>query len=170
MKGLLFKDFYVLIKECRSILFMIFIMMLLTLGNDNMFWLFYPSVLAGTLPVTLCSLDERDRWTILSRTLPYSDFQLVSSKYIFGLLCSVAATALNLGFFAVRLTVKGGLSAEKILPVAVFGVAVGLLSGSISLPFIFRFGAEKGRIFYLVSIGVICAVGTIFARHGNRRF
>ena len=46
-------------------------------------------------------------------------------------------------------------------------VAVSLASPAVLLPFVFRFGAEKGRIAYYVVIGVACAVSTFVAGRGS---
>lgn len=156
MKGLLRKDLYMTGKYCRSfILIMAVFMGVSVLGNNAMF-IYYPVVLAGMLPMTLQSYDEREKWSVYSLTLPVSRRRLVSVKYIFGLVCvaiAVAATGL------VQIIAVVGLHRQDTLPLPLMictGVAVGLVGSAIVMPFVFKLGAEKGRIVYLAIIVLVC--------------
>ena len=74
MKGLLLKDWYMMKKYCRAYLLIAVVFIAVSLGNeDNMFFVFYPCLLCGMIPVNLLGYDERNNR--LERVLvqdPYS--------------------------------------------------------------------------------------------------
>ena len=86
MKGLLLKDWYMTKKYCRYYLFLIIGFIILSMmSSGNMFFVFYPCVLCGMIPVNLLGYDERSRFTEYAGTLPYTKTQIVSAKYLIGL-------------------------------------------------------------------------------------
>lgn len=164
MKGLLLKDFYMIAGYCRPfMLVMVVFLAVSCFGNENFFFISYPAVIAGLIPVTLISYDEREKWNIYALTLPCSRGMLVSEKYLMGLLCELAVLAASAVAQIIRTIVSGGSLSEDnffLLPVLFF---VGLIGPALSLPFIFKFGAEKGRIAFYIIIGISCAIGAFFA-------
>lgn len=155
MKGLLLKDLYLAKKHCRSYVLMVIVFMGAAMMNPNgLFFIFYPCILAGMLPVTLLSYDERSGWDVYSGTLPCSRAQLVSAKYIFGLTVQAAVLAV----VSLCLALRGSLSGE----IFVMLIAISSAGGSISLPVMFRYGVEKGRIAYYIMVGAVCA-GSVIA-------
>ena len=153
MKGLLLKDFYMSVKYCRIFLLIIVIFSAVSLMDDSMgFFSTFPVLIAGMLPVTLLSYDEKEKWHIYSGTVPYSRDQLVSSKYIFGLLVSLAALVFSAAVLAIRLSITNSFSVIEFLSSVAGMFTAGLLGSALVLPFIFKLGAEKGRIMYFVVI------------------
>ena len=91
MKGLLLKDFYMAAKYCRAFLLLVIVFLAVSIwGDENVFFVIYPVLIAGMIPVTLYSYDEREKWTLYSGTLPYTRTQFVSSKYLVGLFFETA--------------------------------------------------------------------------------
>lgn len=155
MKGLLLKDFYVTMKNCKMffVIDAIFIAMSFVLFdsfNDSFIFLMYPVLMSGVLVINLLSFDEKFKWTKYSGALPYSTAQIVSSKYIFGLIIQVFTTLIV--FFALIIWVNTvgdvALSEAAVMLGRMF--IISLTVPSVGLPFCFRFGTEKGRIFYFV--------------------
>ena len=86
MKGLLLKDWYMMKQYCRAYLIIATVFIAMSLfSNGNMFFIFYPCLLCGMIPVNLLGYDERSHWMQYSGTLPYTKTQLVSAKYLIGL-------------------------------------------------------------------------------------
>lgn len=159
MKGLLLKDLYMSFKYCRAFLLMVMVFLGASfLGEDNILFILYPTMIAGVIPMTLLSYDERDKWTQYSRALPYTPAQLVSVKYLIGLLFGGTAFVISMGAAAVRMKLKGFFSIEEFFVFGVLLLVLGLLVPTFLLPFVFRFGVEKGRIAFYAAIGVICCV------------
>ena len=65
MKGLLLKDWYMMKQYCRYYLFCaVGFTALSVISSGNMFFVFYPCLLCGMIPVNLIGYDERSRLNI----------------------------------------------------------------------------------------------------------
>ena len=149
MKGLLLKDWYLTIKYMRSFLIIIAAFLVASVFNpENSFFMAYPCIMLAMIPTTLYSYDDRERWTIYAQAFPISRALYVTEKYLFGVFCTAIYLAL--------LTLMHLLSGMEGLGDAVaITMSAGLLASAIMLPILFRFGAEKGRITYLVFVGAV---------------
>lgn len=162
MKGLLLKDFYMMAKYCRTYLLIGIVFIAVSFaGTDsqNMFFVFYPCLLCGMIPVNLLAYDERSRWMEYSGTLPYTRAQLVCAKYLLGMLVQ-GAMLLAVGIAqGVRMQLAGNFHWGEYGMIMATIFAMATITSSISLPFMFRWGVEKGRIAYYCMIGFVCAGG-----------
>ena len=157
MKGLLLKDFYMAIKYCRAYLLIAAVFTVVSFfDRSNLFFVFYPCMLCGIIPVNLLAYDERSRWISYSETMPYTKAQIVSGKYLIGLLAQGAMLLITGISQAVQMGLEGGFVLKEYLVMMLIILILSLLSSSISLPFIFKLGVEKGRMAYYIMIGVIC--------------
>lgn len=167
MKGLLLKDWYVMKKTCRAYLLQVVLFLTISVfGDENVFMIFYPAMLVGMIPVTLLGYDERCKWQLTCAAMPCTRAQFVSAKYLIGLLAQLATLALTALAQAVRMTLNGGfhwLSWGTLLAVL---LAMALLTAAITPPLMFRFGVEKGRLLYCVTIGLMCGGSTIIGLSG----
>ena len=160
MKGLLLKDFYMAAKYCRTyILIGVVFIAVSFASSENMFFVFYPCLLCGMIPVNLLAYDERSRWLEYSGTLPYTKAQIVSGKYLIGIIVQ-GAMLLAVGLSqAVRMHLAGTFRLEEFALFMATIFAMATITSSITLPFMFRWGVEKGRIAYYCMIGFVCAAG-----------
>ncbi len=158
MKGLLLKDWYMMKKYCRYYLFVsIGFIILSMMSSGNMFFVFYPCLLCGMIPVNLLGYDERSRWLQYSETMPYTKRQIVSSKYLIGLGTQVAILIITGIAQAIRMSISGTFVLGEYLVLLMLLLIMSLLASSITLPFMFKLGVEKGRMAYYVMIGIVCA-------------
>lgn len=156
MKGLLMKDFYMLVKYCKMYLLIAAVFIVVSLvNNKDTFFMYYPCLLASVLPVSLYAFDEKEKWCNYCGTLPVSKSKYVFAKYIFGLMI-VVITALLVT--AVHVLKMEPVRISNCISIAAELLLVGLIPPSVILPFIFIFGAEKGRIAYFVAIGLVVAI------------
>ena len=162
MKGLILKDWYMAKKYCRAYLLIATAFIALSFFSDNnMFFVFYPCLLCGMIPVNLLAYDERSRWMQYSGTLPYTKTQIVSGKYLIGLLAQLAILlATGIGQ-AVKMSVSGGFVFGDFAVLMLLLLIVSTLSSSICLPFVFKLGVEKGRTAYYVMIGFVCGASVL---------
>ena len=162
MKGLLLKDFYMTAKYCRTYLLIGIVFIAVSFAgadSQNMFFVFYPCLLCGMIPVNLLAYDERSRWLEYSGTLPYTKAQLVSAKYLVGVIVQgVMLLAVGIAQ-AVRMNLAGSFRLGEYGMIMALIFAMATITSSISLPFMFRWGVEKGRIAYYCMIGFVCAAG-----------
>lgn len=167
MKGLLLKDFYLSWRYCRILLILVVVFIALSwAGEGSMFFLFYPIILVSMIPVTLLGYDERDRWMGYSAALPYTRGQLVSAKYLVGLCFSGGAFLLSVAATLVWMGVNGVFSWEKLAVLGVTLLVLTCLCPAILLPFTFKYGVEKGRFAYYITIGICCGVGAFLVSAG----
>lgn len=158
MKGLLLKDFYTITKYCRIFFLVIIVFIALScFGSESVFFILYPLVFAGMIPTTLFSYDEREKWNITCETLPCTRTQYVNGKYLMGLILQIAVLILSAIAQAVKMSIVGTFELTAFLSIIAIMFGFCLFIPTIILPLLFRFGAEKGRIVYLVVIGILCA-------------
>ena len=171
MKGLLLKDWYMMKKYCRSYIFIATAFIALALfSNDNMFFIFYPCLLCGMIPVNLLGYDERSRWMQYSGTLPYTKTQIVSAKYLIGLLAQAALLIVTGVSQGIKMTAAGNFVFGEFVVLMLLMLVVATLSSSISLPFIFKLGVEKGRTAYYVMIGFVCGASALASSYFRGQF
>lgn len=161
MKGLLLKDAYLIGKLCKAFILLDIVLIAAALFRSrNMFYIFYPCIISGMIPMTLISYDEREKWDKYAGTLPYTRTQLVSSKYLIGLFISIVVLAFIAATQAYRMSKESGFVLKEYLTVIIMLLSVSLIAPAILYPLVFKFGAEKGRIFYFIVIGAACAGST----------
>lgn len=162
MRGLILKDLYLIKKYCKSYLTFALLFIALSLMNgENMVFALYPSVVCGMVTVSLMSLDEKSRWLSYSASLPYTKGQIVSGKYLLGLVIQLSVLVLTGIAQTVRMNRSGTLDAESLFVLMALVAATALLTSAVNLPLVFRFGCERARILFYVLIGVICALGVV---------
>jgi len=163
MKGLLLKDWYMTKKYCRAYLLIAIVFLAVSFASDdNMFFVFYPCLLCGMIPVNLLAYDERSRWVQYSLTLPYTKKQLVSSKYLIGLLAQSAILLITGITQGIELGISNAFHADDFLVLMLLMLILATLASSICLPFVFKLGVEKGRTAYYVMVGLVCG-GSVVA-------
>ena len=149
-------------RYCRSYIAIALIFIALSvISDDNMFYVFYPCIICGIIPVNLLAYDERSRWIGYSCSLPCSRTQIVSAKYLMGLMSQLAMIFAIGAVQGIKMSVKGTFSLEEFSVLLLAVLLISIISSSVSLPFIFKLGVEKGRIAYYVMIGLVCALSVI---------
>ena len=144
MKGLLLKDWYMMKKYCRYYLFVsIGFIILSMISSGNMFFVFYPCLLCGMIPVNLLGYDERSRWTEYVGTLPYTKTQIVSAKYLIGLFTQITMLTAICITQSVKMNVEGTFVLKEFLVLMMLLLIMATVASSLTLPFVFKYGVEK---------------------------
>ena len=159
MKGLLLKDLTMMLKYGRiTLLACLLFSVAGCFGEPNLFFMLYPVVIGSVMAQSLIAYDERSGWDSYCDALPVTRAQVVTGKYLIALI--VFAVFFILGVTGQLISsVRGG--GQSILSVIALLAAGGLIIPAVLLPFSFRFGTEKGRIVYLVTVGL--ALGSVAA-------
>lgn len=142
MKGLLVKDFLLMIKSKKVILFMLFIGIVGGI-NDISFATGYILMVLAILSLSTISYDEANHGLKTLFTLPISKSDYVKEKYLFSLIIT------GIGFALVEILncfSKSGFMETFII------VSTALFLLAISLPFQLKEGNEKGRIVLFVVV------------------
>jgi ABC-type transport system involved in multi-copper enzyme maturation permease subunit len=153
MKGLLLKDWYLTKKHCRIYLLASAVCLLAFLlkhtGASSYAFFLYPCLMAGVIPLNLLSYDESDGWDKYSQVFPYSKAQLVSAKYLIGLLCQAVLWVLICLVQAVQMALHAALSLPDFVSLMYALIGLSCMVPGVMLPFLFKFGVKKGRIYAL---------------------
>ena len=142
MKGLLVKDFLLMIKSKKVILFMLFIGIIGGI-NDISFATGYILMVLAILSLSTISYDEANHGLNTLFTLPISKSDYVKEKYLFSLIIT------GIGFALVAILncfSKSGFMETLII------LSTALLLLALSLPFQLKEGNEKGRIVLFVVV------------------
>ena len=149
MKALLMKDCCVLWKQLRIFIVVMLVITVFNGGFGNVFIVIW----AAMLPYTAMAYDERSKWDQLAAMMPYSNRDLVLSRYILGWIAGAGACLLSLllqeGF---ALILHQDVYPDTLI--ASFFVCLSTLA--ITLPLIFRFGVERGRLIMFLIIFLVC--------------
>ena len=160
MKALLMKDCYTLWKQLRLFSAIMLLIVLFNGAFGNVFII----VWAAMLPYTAMAYDERSKWDQLAAMMPYSVRDIVLSKYLLGWLCCGTAALFSLLVQLVQ-TVLGSPLAAFSPTDNLIGFCASLYVLSITLPLMFRFGVERGRLVMFLLIFLVCgtagALGSI---------
>ena len=150
MKALLMKDCFVLWKQLRIFIFVMLVISVFNGGFGNVFVVIW----AAMLPYTAMAYDERSKWNQLAAMLPYSRRDVVLGKYVFGWLVAAVAAVASL---ILQLIVSALFHYGQVVPAAsVLAFFTSLCILAVTLPLMFRFGVEKGRLVMFLIIFLVC--------------
>ena len=152
MSALILKDYYVIFRQMRIFLLLVLVFSCI----PGAFYSTFAVVYASMLPYTALAYDERSHWDQMAAMMPYSDRDLVLSKYVFGWLFTVAAAAATFVLQTVLAAVWPGAEGPSV-PVILLSVCVAVCILDITLPMMFRFGVEKARLAMFLIIFLVCA-------------
>ena len=158
MKALLLKDYYTLIKQIKIYIIMIIIFAIIPGNSISSIAMIY----AAMLPITALAYDERSKWNSLAMMMPYSDESIVGSKYILGYIAVAVASLLSITAQIVLNLIKNtAFEIESFLSILLIACIATVLQ-AFNLPFMFKFGVEKGRLAFFALIAIATALGVLF--------
>ena len=156
MKGLLIKDWKTLLKQMKVMLAIVVVFACIPGTYMAAFALFY----AAMLPVTALAYDDRAKWDELAAMMPYTAKAIVGSKYVLGLTLVLPVLALSM---LSRLIVHSAPIVSEDTMSLLITACLSLVLMAIDLPFMFRFGVEKGRLIYILLTCVFVVAGVNYA-------
>ncbi len=160
MKGLIIKDLLNLRRQGGIILLLIILYMAMGfLGGNIAMVAGMMMILAGMLPLTALSYDERAKWDKYALTMPVTRREMVTSKYVLGMILVGCAFVISLlAALAVR-----SLSLQEGLITLAFLFIISTVFISILLPAGFKLGVEKSRYLMMIVLMVPVLVIITFA-------
>ena len=113
MRALFLKDWYMARSYCRSYLFIVAVFAAVSfISSESLFFMAYPTIMFGILPVTLISYDERFHWPAYAGTLPLRRRDEVREKYLLSLLLIAVMGILMTALQAIAVLRSGSALAE----------------------------------------------------------
>ncbi len=164
MKSLILKDLYNIGHNVKSMLFILVVFAVALIPTSGVAgYIFVCAILCSMMIVTTFSFDDNSKWTRYAMIMPVSKKDLVAGKFIvLAIFCLVGSLfGLVVGSIA-GLTIKS-ISFDlarigELLFLALTAWIVSIIYGSMSIPLVFKFGAEKGRVLLLVSFLIPAAI------------
>ncbi len=171
MKGLLYKDFLlskamlIVLGVITAIIFIEYI-----IGAANaVILMFMAFFLTGIMNCEIFRKDENAAWCCFAASSPVSFRGQVGSKYIFLLLENIVILS---GFFitdAIAVLAAGDTSYSAIIPVFMI-FCWRILMNAVEIPFLIRFGSDKGLNIKVGVIGTVLAIAGIYMLYGDISF
>lgn len=165
MKSLIIKDLYNIGHNAKS---MIFILLVLAFGlipsSGTEGYIIMSGILCSMMIITTFSFDDQSKWLKYAMVMPVTKKDIVISKFIVLLIFSTigAVTGLVIGAIGGTILHKGVFSNVNnmlsLLFTGVLSLVISEFAGSMSIPLLFKFGAEKARILMLVSCLIPAAI------------
>lgn len=164
MRSLILKDLYNIGHNAKSMLFVLVVLAAVFIPTSDIgSYIFVCAIVCSTMIVTTFIFDDNSKWSRYSMIMPVSKKDLVGGKFVvLAIFCLIGS------LFGLAAAAIGGLALKKItldlvgigelLLLALAALIMSLVFGSISIPLIFRFGPEKGRVLLLVSFLIPAAI------------
>lgn len=165
MKSLILKDLYNIRHNAKSMLFIAVILAAALIPTSGVAeYIFVCAILHSMLIMTTFSFDDNSKWTRYAMIMPVSKKDLVASKFIVLLIFSAIGSVMGLIIGTVGGTIASKItfnlaSIYELLVVALAALVVAMILGGISIPLVFKFGAEKARMLLLISFLIPAAIG-----------
>lgn len=169
MKGLLIKDFQIIMQQKRyvTMLLLISVFMMLAVG-DPTFIIGYITFLLSMLVTGTISYDDLDNGFSFLFTLPVTRKQYALEKYILSLLVSGGAWVLaNIGVGLVKGFFMEGYYFQEEMLGSVIMFVLCMVMQAIMIPLYMKFGAEKSRWVLMIMVGGITAILLLIGQFGG---
>ena len=155
MKSLILKDLLNIGHNAKSMFFMLLVFACITIPQGGVETCIVASgILCSMMVITTFSFDEQSKWTKYAMIMPVSKKDYVISKFIvlalFSLIGILAGAILGTIGGLLLHKISSGTSLLMSLGATAIGFIIADSFGSVSIPLLFKFGAEKARMMTLI--------------------
>lgn len=165
MKGLLIKDFKIMMlqKNFFGLIFAIVIGMMI-FNDDVTFPLCFFSFIMSLFVITTISYDDFDNGNAFLFTLPITRSKYVIEKYMLAIFLGGCSWFLAIILAAIVSTVKANLSISDLIIIAFLVLPIIILMQAVMIPFQLKYGGEKGRIAMIGTFGALTVIGIVIVK------
>jgi len=160
MKGLLIKDFELLLQQKKILSAVLLLSVMLNYNSDGTFVIGYLTFVCAFLVLNSITYDEYENGYPFLFTLPIRRNTYVRSKYVFTVMICVfawlAGCLVAVAFFLARNQIDRMPEAMEEAGIFLPGVLIFL---AVMLPLQFKFGTEKSRIVIIIVFGICFLAG-----------
>lgn len=160
MKSLIIKDLYNIGHNAKSMLLILLVFAIgLIMASGVESYIISSGVLCSMMIVTTFTFDDHCKWFKYALVMPICKKDIVKAKFIVLIIFCIAGICVGTIF-----GVAGGVAMHKMtlsmegivtmLFMGFVGLIVSVIFGSMSIPLVFKYGAEKGRMLLLISFAV----------------
>lgn len=162
MKGLLIKDFKLMLMQKSFFIIIIVVACLISISSqDPIFMIGFITLILSLFTVSTISYDEFDNGYPFLLTLPFSRKTYVLEKYVYGLILGTGGWIVSVMICSLMLIVQGKPVTSDMLIGAFVILPMFLVIESLMIPVHLRFGGEKGRYALIACAGVLVVIGFV---------
>lgn len=165
MKSLVLKDLYNIGHNAKSMLFMLLVLAFIIIPFVGVeAYMIMSGILCSMMIITTFSFDDNSKWMKYAMVTPVTKKDIVAGKFVVLLIFSAIGAAAGLiigsiGGVIVHKIHLGGISdILTLLLISMVSLIIAEIFGSMSIPLLFRFGAEKARMLSLVAFIIPAAI------------
>lgn len=165
MKSLILKDLYNIGHNAKSMIFILLVLAFALIPSSGVEgYIIMSGILCSMMIITTFSFDDQSKWLKYAMVMPVTKKDIVISKFIVLLIFSAigAVTGLVIGAIGGTIVHKGIFTSINnmlsLLFTGIVSLVVSEIAGSMSIPLLFKYGAEKARILMLVSCLIPAAI------------
>lgn len=165
MKNLVLKDLYNIGHNAKSMLFILLVFAFIIIPFVGVeAYMIMSGTLCSMMVITTFSFDDNSKWMKYAMVTPVTKKDMVASKFIvlliFSAIGAVAGLVIgSIGGVIVHKVHFGGISnILTLLLISIVSFIISEIFGSVSIPLLFRFGAEKARMLSLVAFIIPAAI------------
>ena len=158
MKSMILKDLYNICHNIKSMLLLslVFVFILIPAG-EPLSYVVTNTILYSMMIMTTFSFDENCKWERYAMIMPVSRKHYVLAKFMtLGIFCGFGVLrglifGVAGGIVFGRFDASVGEELLALLGGSVFGFFIAMFFGGLSIPLLFKFGAEKSRMLSFVA-------------------
>mgnify|MGYP003188331738 CR=1 FL=1 len=171
MQGLMLKDLFNLKKNIGPTLVTTICVGLLLMiqGNPSMFVVGI-TLAGGSICSSCLKMDETVQWGKFELTAPVSRLTVVIEKYILLFVFTLISLVIGGAISYIAGNIAGTFDISNFLVYAAVGFSLGIISGSLIIFCLFRFGLIRADFFtticYLIPVGIFVGVLVVLEKAG----
>lgn len=169
MKSLILKDLYNISHNSKTMILILIIMGAFFIPMSGpVSYVAITTMICSMMVVTTFSFDDTVKWNRYALVMPVTRKDIVISKYIGLLLFSLCGLVIGIiGSFGAEVFTHNIIVIETLLSgIASLGIA--LIFGSIIIPLLFRYGAEKARMLMILCFLIPAGIGYVIMNIAQR--
>lgn len=171
MKGLLVKDFKLMMLQKNFLLLILAIVIgMMILSDDMVFPIGFLSFIASLFTVSTISYDDFDNGNAFLFTLPITRNNYVIEKYSLGLFFGCIAWILATVLGIIVTVSKDILPVTDLVQSSLIILPMMIVVQAIMLPFQLKFGGDKGRIAMIGAFGALAVISIVIVKGAEAIF
>lgn len=159
MKGLIIKDFKLLMMQKSFFITLAIVAVFFSITTDSVFVIGFLTMICSMFVLSTISYDEFDNGNAFLFSLPITRKGYVIEKYIFGIMIGIISLVLSTIIACILTLFLNGTITNDLFLVSLFYIPIVLVLQSLMLPLQIKFGSEKSRIAIFIVVAIIFIIG-----------
>ena len=159
MKGLMIKDFRIIMNQKRFIVLYLFIALILSFSMDYTFIVSYVPMVSTILALSTISYDYNDNGLSFIMTLPNKPGDYAVAKYIFSMLAVTFMWLVSIVIQIIAIMIqKTDVATSEVIMTDALMLPMFLLILAVMLPIELKYSPEKARVVLFIIFGVVMLI------------